>query len=1008
MEADPRSVTLSVNTNVPQDTSMQRRVARTPTSASALEAARLRASRQPQTGSSVPVFGGGAAAEDSKGHGHSHKLGMIHGVFMPTCENMWGVIIFLRFYVIVGYAGLGLSILIVTLSFSVALLTALALSAIATCGTSHNISGVYPMLARALGKEIATATGLIYFLGIVCLAVLECLGACEELFALDDTLHLTSFRFSDYPVQIWGSIFMLSLVTFVAGGTKMIAHLGVVFFIFVILTLLSMYISLIGAPNLHSGDAPDHPTYDNSSSGSGSGSGGHGYIWPDGLSGQNFRNNFGPDFTETYSFATCLALFFPCFTGILSGANRASTLADPSTAIPNVTLGAIIFSYFMYTSLMVLFAGVGSRAFLQADHGQVNTLFWPSVAAAQIGIILSSLGQALQCLVVAPRLLASISASGTLHYLKPFAVLTAGEPKRALLVSYVFGGLLVLLGDLNLVAPLLSMCFLICYACMNLNCFFLDFLKDPHWRPKWKYFHWSVGLTGFVLCVAVQFMIDYIYAIVAWALVVFLLFIILRTNLSVDWGSALHGLRFHVAIRSLLSIDMNAHLNQNWKPQLLLLYTLREVERHEIVTERQQSTPEPISPKLTVSAGALPDKDKDDARAAQMRQLSEQVRQAEGPEAAEDSAIAADALGHTHEHMFAVAHQLRHGTGLIIAAAIMQLREDEATHDLAPVLATEEEERVMAALMKDVGVEGFPMAVLARDTAEGKAYAIQCAGLGTLTPNTVLMGWPWWWKTNEQKFVPEFLSTIHQATLRQKAMLVCHNIKDFPTNQEPQGGYIDVWWIKHDGGLLLLISHLLQKHRVWKKCGLRLHLITETGSDPEHLKVRVHRLLTRINISASVEEVIQIDTASLLPYIQSSLQRERNEAAAEEKLREHASTEEQARWDSVPQAKGHTAEQILLEHSEHNRQRKMKVDNPLDYASDDGDGSAHDGSMHGGARTADGHHGRNRRRYSIEGARSALGAAGPSRRRSDTADFDSSRSEVDSHLQVRALLMATP
>lgn len=259
-----------------------------------------------------------------------------------------------------------------------------------------------------------------------------------------------------------------------------------------------------------------------------------------------------------YSFATCLALFFPCFTGILSGANRASTLADPSTAIPNGapaariapspdrhlvpigfaperplgcpptagTLGAIIFSYFMYTSLMVLFAGVGSRAFLQADHGQVNTLFWPSVAAAQIGIILSSLGQALQCLVVAPRLLASISASGTLHYLKPFAVLTAGEPsrpldapllickraqaraarldcpplrlppslpfqlagepKRALLVSYVFGGLLVLLGDLNLVAPLLSMCFLICYACMNLNCFFLDFLKDPHWRPKWK------------------------------------------------------------------------------------------------------------------------------------------------------------------------------------------------------------------------------------------------------------------------------------------------------------------------------------------------------------------------------------------------------------------------------------------------------------------------------------------------------------------------------------------
>ena len=44
-------------------------------------------------------------------------------------------------------------------------------------------------------------------------------------------------------------------------------------------------------------------------------------------------------------------------------------------------------------SLMILWAGVGGRAFLKADHGQINTLCWPSVAAAQIGIIFSSLGQ---------------------------------------------------------------------------------------------------------------------------------------------------------------------------------------------------------------------------------------------------------------------------------------------------------------------------------------------------------------------------------------------------------------------------------------------------------------------------------------------------------------------------------------------------------------------------------------------------------------------------------------
>jgi hypothetical protein len=93
------------------------------------------------------------------------------------------------------------------------------------------------------------------------------------------------------------------------------------------------------------------------------------------------------------------------------------------------------------------------------------------------------------------------------------------------------------------------------------------------------------------------------------------------------------------------------------------------------------------------------------------------------------------------------------------------------------------------------------------------------------------MGWPWWWKAKPTRFVPEFMSVVQQATLRRKALLCCHNVGDFPTNDELQSGSIDVWWIKHDGGLLLLMAHLLRKHRVWKRCALRLHLITETGTD---------------------------------------------------------------------------------------------------------------------------------------------------------------------------------
>jgi potassium/chloride transporter 4/5/6 len=43
---------------------------------------------------------------------------------------------------------------------------------------------------------------------------------------------------------------------------------------------------------------------------------------------------------------------------------------------------------------------------------------------------------------------------------------------------------------------------------MNLNCYVLGVLKDPHWRPRWRYYHWSLGLCGFVLCFSLQFIMD--------------------------------------------------------------------------------------------------------------------------------------------------------------------------------------------------------------------------------------------------------------------------------------------------------------------------------------------------------------------------------------------------------------------------------------------------------------------------------------------------------------------
>lgn len=56
--------------------------------------------------------------------------------------------------------------------------------------------------------------------------------------------------------------------------------------------------------------------------------------------------------------------------------------------------------------------------------------------------------------------------------------------------------------------------------------------------------------------------------------------------------------------------------------------------------------------------------------------------------------------------------------------------------------------------------------------------------------------------------------TVRDTTAAQQALLVAKNVDLFPQNQERlSDGNIDVWWIVHDGGLLMLLPFLLRHHK---------------------------------------------------------------------------------------------------------------------------------------------------------------------------------------------------
>lgn len=132
------------------------------------------------------------------------------------------------------------------------------------------------------------------------------------------------------------------------------------------------------------------------------------------------------------------------------------------------------------------------------------TIAWPFPAIVHIGIILSTLGAALQSLTGAPRLLAAIANDDILPVLNSFKVAEGNEPHVATLFTAFICVGCVIIGNLDLITPTVTMFFLLCYSGVNLSCFLLDLLDAPSWRPRWKFHHWSLSLLGASLCVGMH------------------------------------------------------------------------------------------------------------------------------------------------------------------------------------------------------------------------------------------------------------------------------------------------------------------------------------------------------------------------------------------------------------------------------------------------------------------------------------------------------------------------
>ena len=371
------------------------------------------------------------------------SLGTFAGVFTPSVLTILGIILFLRLGFVVGSAGLGRALIIIGLANLISILTSFSLATIAT-NLKVKGGGDYYLISRTLGVEFGGALGIVLFAAQSISIAFYSIGFGEAVGAIVGG-ELTWLP----QVVAAGAVLVLCVLAWVGADAA-------TRFQFVVMTVMGL--ALIG---FFVGGLAD---FDRAV----------------------FQENWGA--TGTQPFWIIFAIFFPAVTGFTQGVSMSGDLSNPAKSLPLGTFLAVGVSIVVYFAVAVVFAGTVPGPGLVADYGamrQVSVAPW----LIDAGVIAATLSSALASFLGAPRILQSLARDRVFPLLNGFA---AGHgpsenPRRGVLLSLVIALATVALGNLNVIAPVVSMFFLISYGLLNFATYYESRAQSPSFRPTFRW-----------------------------------------------------------------------------------------------------------------------------------------------------------------------------------------------------------------------------------------------------------------------------------------------------------------------------------------------------------------------------------------------------------------------------------------------------------------------------------------------------------------------------------------
>jgi hypothetical protein len=269
------------------------------------------------------------------------------------------------------------------------------------------------------------------------------------------------------------------------------------------------------------------------------------------------------------------------------------------------------------------------------------------------------------------------------------------------------------------------------------------------------------------------------------------------------WGDGFQGMKFQVAKNVLTKMDLQVHA-KNWRPQLLVIT------------------------KASITDGA---------------QVEDELVQVHDPE------------------LLKFVSQLKGGRGFVIvggvccSSAFENFVEGAGMFSGAEKFTASDGQVAMQKLLHEYGISGFGKVIYTHDFQEGVMGLVQNAGLGSFQPNSVIASWPREWRSlkKDGELARTHLIRLVQTSIAFHKVVLIPKGHMWPNSLVRLGGYIDIWWIVGSGDILLLLPHLLKKHRVWRECRTRLWVLADKAADdPAKIQKELKQYVTEFRLEIEV------------------------------------------------------------------------------------------------------------------------------------------------------------